>query len=153
MLTGEFHHTLDPKGRVFVPARWREELGKGGGEVIVTKGLEGCLYVMTKENFAARGEEIEQSPLSSKAMRDYLRLYFSGSSEETIDRQGRMNIPAPLRAYAGLDKDVVLIGVSSRGEIWSEKAWNPYKDEVEERYEAIAEELTNPAAAGSKGRE
>lgn len=140
MLLGEFTHTLDAKGRVFLPARWREELS---GEVVVTAGQERCLFVMTKEAFARRAAQLEQLSSDQKANRDYKRMFFSSASEETVDRTGRMSIPAGLRRFAALEgKEVILIGVSDRAEIWDRDAWSSYKGTVEEAYAQIADELS-----------
>ncbi len=140
MLLGEFIHTLDAKGRVFVPAKWREELAGG---VVVTAGQERCLFVMTKEAFTRRAAQLEQLSSDQKANRDYKRMFFSSASEETVDRTGRMSIPAGLRRFAGLEgKEVILIGVSDRAEIWDRDSWSSYKGSVEESYAQIADELS-----------
>lgn len=140
MLLGEFPHTLDAKGRVFLPAKWREELE---GEVVVTAGQERCLFVMTKEAFSRRAAQLESKSSDQKANRDYKRMFFSSASEESVDKTGRMSIPAGLRRFAGLEgKEVMLIGVSDRAEIWDRGAWSSYKESVEDGYSQIAEELT-----------
>lgn len=138
MLLGTFEHTLDAKGRIFLPARWREELAP---EVVVTAGLERCLLVMTKPRFSGRAAQLEQLSPNHKASRDYNRLFFSSASEEPVDKSGRMSVPPALRRYAGLEKDVVMIGVSDRAEIWDRAAWVRYREEVESDFEAIAEQL------------
>lgn len=138
MLLGEFRHTVDVKGRIFVPSRWREELKDG---VVVTAGLERCLYVMTRERFEQRASQLENLSPNRRTNRDHNRLFFSSASEELVDRSGRMNIPSGLRDYAGLKKEVVLIGVSGRAEIWDREAWAEYKGSVEGAYETIAEQL------------
>lgn len=138
MLLGEFMHTLDAKGRVFLPARWREVLAS---ELVVTAGQERCLFVMTVDQFRSRAAQLEQHSSDRKANRDYNRLFFSSASEEAVDKSGRVTIPAGLRRYAGLEKDVVWIGVSDRAEIWAREAWSQYKEAVEAEYEAIAEQL------------
>ncbi|HEX2054677.1 MAG TPA: division/cell wall cluster transcriptional repressor MraZ [Actinomycetota bacterium] len=140
MLLGEFSHTLDAKGRVFLPAKWREELA---GEVVVTAGQERCLFVMTREAFARRASQLEQLSSDQKANRDYKRMFFSSASEETVDRSGRMSIPAGLRRFAGLEgREVVLIGVADRAEIWDRASWSTYKEGVEESYAEVADELS-----------
>ncbi|HVF12928.1 MAG TPA: division/cell wall cluster transcriptional repressor MraZ [Actinomycetota bacterium] len=138
MLLGEFRHSLDAKGRVFLPSRWREELATG---VVVTKGLEGCLLVMTKQRFSEVAERLHELPLNRKTNRDYSRLFFSGASEERVDSQGRMSIPPALREFGGLGKEVVLVGVSDRAEIWDRATWSEYQSGVEEQYEQIAEQI------------
>lgn len=142
MLTGEFKHSLDAKGRVFLPSKWREELK---GEVVVTAGLDRCLYVLTESRFTEKAAQLEQLSSNQKINRDYNRLFFSSASEEQVDRSGRMTIPPRLREYAGLEKEVVLIGVSERAEIWDREAWMEYKRGVESTYEELAEQLTTPA--------
>jgi len=140
MLLGEFTHTLDAKGRVFLPAKWREELA---GVVVVTAGQERCLFVMTKEAFSRRAAQLEALSSDHKANRDYKRMFFSSASEESVDKTGRMNIPAGLRRFAGLEgKEVMLIGVADRAEIWDKTSWSSYRESVEDSYSQIAEELT-----------
>jgi len=141
LLTGEFKHAMDAKGRVFVPAKWREELK---GEVVVTAGHEKCLFVMTQNRFAERAAQLEQLSPNQKVNRDHNRLFFSSASEEQVDRSGRMNIPQNLRDYASLGSQVVLIGVSGRAEIWDRDVWVEYKQGVEDTYESISEQLDLP---------
>jgi MraZ protein len=129
---------LDAKGRVFLPAKWRDELAP---EVVVTAGLDRCLLVMTKSRFEQRAAQLEQMSSNQKAARDHNRLFFSSASEEPIDKSGRMSVPPGLREYAELDKEVVVIGVSDRAEIWDRQAWLRYKEVVEGDYESIAEQL------------
>jgi MraZ protein len=138
VLLGEYRHTLDPKGRIFLPARWREELGE---VVILTKGLDRCLYVMPKARFAELSEKMAALPVNRRDNRDFSRILFTGASEETVDRQGRVIIPSHLREYAGLDKEAVLAGVASRGEIWDRASWLEYRSQAQERYEDIAEKI------------
>ena len=139
MLLGTFEHTLDAKGRVFLPARWREELAP---EVVITAGVERCLLVMTKARFEDRAAQVQQLSPNHKASRDYSRLFFSSASEEPVDKAGRMSIPPALRRYAALDKEVVMIGVMDRAEIWDRGAWSEYRQGVESDFEAIAEQLS-----------
>lgn len=138
MLLGEFHHSVDAKGRVFIPARWREELGEG---IVVTRGLEGCLYVMSKDRFAELADRLSQMTINRKTNRDYSRILFTGASEEVLDRQGRITIPSTLRQYAKLSRDVVVVGVMHRAEIWDGGAWQEYQGRVQPQYEEIAEKL------------
>lgn len=138
MLLGEFRHSLDAKGRVFLPARWREELGEG---VVVSKGLDRCLYLMASPRFAEMAERLSDLSVNRKDNRDYSRILFTGASEEQVDRQGRIILPPALREFAGLEKDVVLAGVSKRAEIWDRTAWETYQQRVQPEYEEIAEKL------------
>ncbi|MGH2772686.1 MAG: division/cell wall cluster transcriptional repressor MraZ [Actinomycetota bacterium] len=144
MLTGEFHHSLDAKGRVFVPARWRDELQEG---VFVTAGLEKCLFLMSRPHFESRAAQLETVSMNQKVQRDHNRLFFSTASQEQIDRSGRITVPASLREYAGLSKDVILIGVSTRAEVWDAAAWEQYKRGIESDYEQIAERLDTSSPA------
>jgi MraZ protein len=137
MLLGEFLHTLDSKGRIFLPAKWRDELA---GEVVVTKGHERCLYVMTKERFEMRRTQLDQLSANRKIHRDHNRIFFSSGSEEAVDKSGRMSIPGSLRQYAGLEKEVVLLGVSDRAEVWDRSVWSEYQKSIDS-YEALAEQL------------
>lgn len=138
MLLGEFRHSLDAKGRVFLPSRWREELSEG---VVVTKGLERCLWILPRPRFEELAEQVHSLPVNRKRNRDYERILFSGASEEEIDRQGRITIPPALREYAGLDREVVLAGIRRRAEIWDRGVWSDYRTDLEGQYERIAEEL------------
>lgn len=138
MLLGEFRHTLDSKGRVFVPSRWREELSD---TVIISAGLENCLYVMTPEKFAAFAGRHAEKNLEDKPARDYARKIFSGSQEEHVDKQGRVTIPSAMREHAGLNRDVVIIGVNERAEVWDRQRWEGYRGHLQNDYESIAEEL------------
>lgn len=110
----------------------------------MTAGLDRCLYVLTQNKFNERASQLEQLSPNQKANRDHNRLFFSSASDEQVDRSGRMTIPAGLREYAHLDKEVVLIGVSERAEIWDRELWTEYKRGVESEYESIAEQLDSP---------
>ncbi|MGH2719917.1 MAG: division/cell wall cluster transcriptional repressor MraZ [Actinomycetota bacterium] len=138
MLLGEFRHTLDAKGRVFLPARWREELGE---KVVLTLGLDGCLYLMTTESFKEMAERFQRWPHEDERARRYTRLFFAKASEETVDAQGRITIPAPLRQAAGLGKELVLTGAADRAEVWDRSSYDSYSGEAQERYEELAKEL------------
>lgn len=138
MLLGEFRHTLDSKGRVFVPSKWREELGEG---VVISKGLESCLYVMTPNHFTAYSDRLSARALENQPAREYARMLYSGSQEEHIDKQGRVTVPSGLREHAGLSREVVLIGVNDRAEIWDKEAWDNYRGHLKTDYEEIAEKL------------
>ncbi|MEO7802974.1 MAG: division/cell wall cluster transcriptional repressor MraZ [Actinomycetota bacterium] len=135
---GQFQHTVDVKGRVFIPARWREELGES---VVVTEGLNRCLYVMPSDRFEAKLEDMEQQPLEHEATQTYLRVLAGSASEEQVDKQGRMNIPEHLRQYAGLGKEVFVVGVSRRVEIWDKDSWTRYREAAEVNYESIAQKV------------
>jgi MraZ protein len=125
---------LDDKGRLFLPAKFRDELAGG---VVITRGQERCLFVFPRAVFAAKAEELQNASLSSKSARDYSRMLFSGASEEIPDKQGRVTVPPPLREYAGLTRDCVVIGANTRIEIWDAAAWSAYESD---RVEAFAEQ-------------
>jgi MraZ protein len=112
---GTHQPRLDEKGRLFLPAKYREELAGG---VVITKGQDRCLFVWPREEFSRITEKLRNAPVTDKASRDYSRVLFSGASDELPDRQGRITVPAALRAYAGLQRDCVVIGANTRLEIW-----------------------------------
>ena len=138
MLLGTHTPKLDEKGRLFLPAKFRDELSDG---VVITRGQERCLYVFSAKEFAEIHEKLRQAPASVKGARDYLRVLLSGASDETPDKQGRVVLPSLLRSYAGLTKDLVIIGVGSRAEIWDATAWNEYLAENEENFANQVEEV------------
>jgi len=138
VLLGEFRHSLDAKGRVFLPARWREELGD---VVVITQGLDRCLFLMSRPRFEEFAQRFDELPVERKDARAYSRIFFSKASEEQVDTQGRITIPANLRDLATLGKELVLSGVSRRAEIWDRTLYESYQGNVVERYEEIAETL------------
>lgn len=138
MLLGTYAPKLDDKGRVILPAKFRDEL-RGG--VVITRGQDRCLYVFPEAEFLGFQEKIRQAPVSSKQARDYLRLLLSGASQEQPDAQNRVTIPSVLRDYAGLDRELTVIGAGNRAEIWSTEAWDAYYASVEDGYVDIAEEV------------
>lgn len=138
VLLGEFRHSLDSKGRVFLPARWREELGE---VVVITQGLDRCLFLLARPRFEELAERFDRLSLESPDARAYSRIFFSKASEESVDGQGRITIPANLRAQAGLEKELVLAGVSRRAEVWDRAHYDAYQGNVQEQYEEIAAKL------------
>ena len=137
MFMGEYNHSIDAKGRMIVPSKFREQLDN---EFVITKGFDGCLYGYTMEECANIEEKFKTIPLTSKDARKFLRFFFSGAATCEVDKQGRILIPPTLREYAGLDKEVVTAGVFSRIEIWSKERWqeNNY-DDMDEIAEHMAE--------------
>ena len=127
MLIGEYQHTIDPKGRVIVPARFREDLGDS---FYVTKGLDGCLFVLSPKEWTRLQEKVSAMPISKA--RGLQRFFFSGAVEAQPDRQGRVLLPQPLRDYAKLQKDVTFIGASSRAEIWDTASWTSFNSTLTE---------------------
>ena len=138
MFLGTHTPRLDDKGRLILPARFRDQLAPG---LVLTRGQERCLYVFTTAEFARLHEQLRQAPTSSKQARDYLRVLLSGASDEMPDKQGRITIPTQLRTYAGLDREVTVIGAGSRVEIWDTPAWETYLAEQEEAFATTAEEV------------
>lgn len=120
MFMGEYNHTIDAKGRVIVPSKFRETLGD---EFVVTKGLDGCLFVYDNNEWAAFEEKLKSLPITNKDARQFVRFFLAGAASVEVDKQGRILLPGSLREFAELIKDVVLIGVGSRIEIWSKERW------------------------------
>lgn len=138
MLLGEFKHSLDSKGRIIVPAKFRENLGES---FIVTRGLDGCLFGYPMEEWEKLEEKLRQLPLAKRDARKFTRFFYSAATECTIDKQGRVNLPKTLIDFAKLEKSCYLVGVSDRFEIWSEDNWDSFTDEAEESFEDLAEDL------------
>ncbi|GII76831.1 transcriptional regulator MraZ [Sphaerisporangium rufum] len=135
---GTHHPRLDEKGRLFLPAKYREELAEG---LVITKGQERCLYVFPVEEFRRITEALRTAPVTAKAVRDYSRVFFASASDETPDKQGRVTIPQGLREYAGLRRDCVVIGANTRLEIWDAPAWDTYLAEQEQSFSDLSEEV------------
>lgn len=125
-MKGEYQHTLDAKGRLFIPAKLREQLGDS---FVVTKGLDDCLFVYPQEAWDELEHKIRQLPMSKS--RSLQRFFLSSAADVTVDRQGRIVIPSVLRSYAGLERDVVVIGVGERAELWDARRWNNYTDDLD----------------------
>jgi len=138
MFLGTHAPKLDEKGRIILPAKFRDELASG---LVLTRGQEHCVYVFSQREFEALHEKIRQAPVTSKQARDYLRVFLSGASGEVPDKQNRVTIPAALRSYAGLDRDLVVIGAGSRAEIWDATAWETYLAEQEAAFATTEEEV------------
>jgi MraZ protein len=129
MLLGTFLPKLDDKGRVILPAKFRDEFAAG---LVMTRGQEGCVYVYSQREFEAlHARMAEQAPRLGKQGRDYLRMFLSGASQEIPDKQARVTIPPMLREYAGLDRDLTVIGAGTRAEIWDTATWNTYSEQAE----------------------
>ncbi|MHA6668287.1 division/cell wall cluster transcriptional repressor MraZ [Homoserinimonas sp. A447] len=138
MFLGTYAPKLDDKGRVILPAKFRSEL-EGG--VVIARGQERCLYVFSTREFEELHDKIRQAPVTSKQARDYLRLFLSGANSEVPDSQNRVTIPAQLRSYAGLDRELTVIGVGNRAEIWDTEAWEQYYAEQESNFSDTTEEV------------
>jgi len=138
MFMGEFQHNIDPKGRIIVPSKFREDLGES---FVVTRGLDKCLFAYPMEEWKLLEEKLKKLPLTKKDARAFTRFFFSGAVECEVDKQGRINIPQTLRKYAGLEKECVVIGVSNRIEFWANDSWEDYVTESEESFGELAENL------------
>jgi len=136
MFLGTHTPRLDEKGRLILPAKFRDELAGG---VVITKGQERCLYVFPGAEFARIAEQLRATPMTHKAARAYSRVFFASAHDEVPDRQGRVTIPSHLREYAGLDRELVVIGASSRVEIWDRQSWDTYLAESEDDFAGIEE--------------
>lgn len=129
---------LDDKGRLFLPARFRDELAGG---LVIAKGQERCLYVFPTGEFARITAALREAPVTAKAARDFGRVLFASASAEEIDKQGRITVPPALREYAGLDRDCVVIGANTRVEIWDAQAWESYLSDQEQAFAELSEEV------------
>ncbi len=138
MFLGTHSPKLDEKGRVILPAKFREELASG---MVVTRGQERCLYVFSQREFETITEKIRQASITSKQNRDFIRLFLSGASQEVPDKQNRITLPTNLRSYAGLDRELTVIGAGSRAEIWDTDAWNSYYESAEADFVNTTEEV------------
>ncbi|HHU69882.1 MAG TPA: division/cell wall cluster transcriptional repressor MraZ [Thermoanaerobacterales bacterium] len=138
MFMGEYNHTVDKKGRLIMPAKFREMLND---KFIITKGLDHCLFVYPIDEWEFIEQKLRSLPFTQKDARAFVRFFFSGALETEIDKQGRILIPPNLREFAKINKEVVVIGVSTRIEIWSREEWESYRNDAELSYEQIAEKM------------
>lgn len=138
MFMGEYRHNVDEKGRMIIPAKFRESLGSS---FVVTRGLDRCLFVYPLDEWKRLEEKLKTLPFTKKDARAFTRFFFSGAAECELDKQGRVNIAQTLREYAELEKECVIIGVSNRVEVWSKAKWEEYFEESEDSFGEIAENL------------
>lgn len=138
MFLGSFSPRLDDKGRIFLPAKFREELAGG---LVMTKGQERCLRVYPTAEFVRITEKLRDAPTTTKSTRDYQRMTFPTAHDEVPDRQGRVTVPPKLREYAGLDRDCAVVGMNTYVEIWDAAAWTAYELSQEENFAALSEEV------------
>lgn len=138
MLIGEYQHNIDAKGRLIMPAKFRQDLGYS---FIVTRGLDGCLFGYPLENWAKVEAKLEQLPLSKKDARKFTRFFYSAATEVEVDKQGRINLPQTLIDFAKIDKFCRVIGVSDRIEIWSSEVWEAFAADMEDDFESLAEDM------------
>jgi len=140
MFIGEYRHNLDSKGRLAIPAKFRSVLKKGA---VVTKGLDGCLFLYSKNEFLKIAENLSQLPISQAKARAFSRHMLAGAMDLEFDNQGRITLPEYLRKFSSLKKGVIVAGLYDHLEVWDESAWNKYKSEAEKNSNSIAEELGN----------
>ncbi len=138
MLMGEYRHNMDIKGRIIIPAKFREELGPS---LVLTRGLDGCLFGYPMNQWQVLQDKLKQLPLAKKDARSFVRFFYSAAVEVEIDKQGRINIPKTLLEYANIYKECHVIGVSDRIEIWSSEKWESFAEAAEETFEEIAENM------------
>lgn len=140
MFIGEYQHSIDSKGRIIIPSKFREALGY---KFILTKGLDNCLFIYPMDEWDNLEEKLRQLPLANKDARAFVRHFFSGAVECEVDKQGRITIPQNLRDHAKVDKEkeVITIGVSSRVEIWDKEEWEKYNEDSDLSYDQIAEKM------------
>lgn len=137
---GEYTHALDDKGRMVIPARLRDDLAS---HFVMTKGLDGCLFLYPMTEWQKLEDKLKALPLTNASARAFARLFLAGAQDVEVDRQFRVTVPPRLREYAGVIKDVVLIGVSNRVELWALERWTAYQDEAQKGYEDVAEKMVD----------
>lgn len=135
---GEFHHNLDEKDRVIVPSKLRNELGD---EVVITRGLENCLFIYSKNEWNTVVAKLKTLPFTKKDARNFNRMFLSGAIFASFDKQGRIKLSMPLKNYAELDKECVIIGVNDRLELWAKEKWDTFLEESKEEFSDLADNL------------
>jgi len=149
MFYGEYEHTIDRKGRIIIPSRFREVFKENFVEKFyVTRGLDRCLFVFTEEEWKLTEQKFKGMPFTKADSRKFNRLFFSGAAEVNCDKQGRVLLPQYLKDYAGIKRDVMVIGVSNRMEIWAKEEWRKYYDDSAPSFEKTAENLFDPEEKG-----
>lgn len=140
MFLGEYHHSIDDKGRLIIPAKFRSELGD---KFIITRGIENCLFAYPEKRWEEIVHKLESLPFTKKDARNFTRFFLSGATVAEFDKQGRVNITSPLINYASIEKECIIIGTGDRLEIWSEDAWNNFFNSASINMSDIAENLFN----------
>ena len=140
MFIGEYHHTIDEKKRLIIPAKFRNDLGK---EFIITRGIERCLYVYSKTSWDEITNKLETLPFTKKNARDFNRFFLSGATLAELDKSGRVLLTSPQISYANIIKECVIVGVGERLEIWPLDNWNEFYESARENMSDIAETLFN----------
>lgn len=138
MFMGEYHHNLDSKGRLIIPAKFRDQIGEN---VVFTRGMEGCIFGYPLPEWQKIEAKLAKLPLTKRSARKFTRLFYSGAMETEFDKQGRVNLTTTLKTHAGLEKECVIVGVSDRIEIWSAQRWTDFAEDANENYDDIAEDL------------
>lgn len=145
MFYGEYEHTLDRKGRLIIPSKLRDVFKEHYVEkIFITRGLDKCLFVFAEEEWKSQETKFKSMSFTKVEHRKFNRLYFSGATDTLPDKQGRILLPQYLKDYAGIKKDIVIVGVSNRIEIWAKETWQQYYDAQKESFEDIAEKLVEP---------
>ena len=140
MFMGEYHHTIDEKGRIIIPSKFREDLGE---KFIITRGIENCLFVYSLSSWEKITNKLETLPFTKKDARQFVRFFLSGATTAEFDKQGRVNVTSPLISYADLQKECVVIGTGDRLEIWSQENWNAFFETASINMSDIADNLFN----------
>ncbi|WP_053359711.1 division/cell wall cluster transcriptional repressor MraZ [Lentilactobacillus farraginis] len=138
MLLGEYQHNLDAKGRIIIPAKFRQDLGS---KFVITRGMDGCLFGYPMSEWKKVEGKIDALSINKRDVRAFTRFFFSAAQECEFDKQGRINIPSILRNYAKIEKKCVVVGVSNRIEIWSERAWQDFTSDAAAHFDEIAENI------------
>lgn len=138
MLMGEYQHSIDSKGRLIIPTKFRSQLGD---HFVITRGLDGCLFGYPASEWQALEAKLNHLPLTKRDARAFVRFFYSAATECELDKQGRVNIPSTLIKHAAIDKKCVIVGVSNRFEIWSAERWNKFADEAEQNFDQLAEDM------------
>jgi MraZ protein len=142
MFYGEYDHTIDRKGRLIIPAKFRQALKEQGvASLFVTRGLDGCLFVFPEAEFRTSESRLKQIPFTKSEGRKFNRMFFAGAAELRIDRLGRLLIPKHLKEFAAIKQDVVIVGVSTRMEIWAKDAWQAFYETSRQSFEEVAERV------------
>ncbi|WP_034526151.1 division/cell wall cluster transcriptional repressor MraZ [Secundilactobacillus oryzae] len=140
MFMGEFEHSIDTKGRLIIPAKFREQLDD---EFVITRGLDGCLFGYPMAEWEILQQKLKELPMNKRDARAFVRFFYSAATTCQFDKQGRINIPNQLIEHAEIKKQCVIVGVSNRFEVWSEDRWNDFSETAEENYDDIAENLVD----------
>ena len=144
MFIGEYHHTIDEKGRIIIPSKFRDEIGNS---FIITRGIDNCLFCYSIDTFNKISNKLNELPFTKKDARDFNRFFMSGATCVELDKQGRVNVTSPLIEYANLLKDCVIIGAGDRLEIWSQEAWDEFFNSSKDNMSDIAENLFNESVS------